>query len=146
MCRKYFQNSVIARTCIDCLIEEPIKNENIQDVNAIICYMPCQHGSTPFSTSDCNSGSADSAVHHSCLVRDESTAADWVFVLTDGAHPPLRCGSLHEACSAGGSLAQGLWGELPVHVLGKKIRNALLLFSLLIQRITAKKQRMSRDV
>lgn len=77
----------------------------------IICYMP-QHGNTPFSTSDCNSGSADSAARCSCLL--EASPASWlnVFVSTDGAHPPIRCGSLHEARGAGGTLAQGLRGEL----------------------------------
>lgn len=54
-----------------------------------------------------------------------------MFVLTDGAHPSIWRGSLHEACSPGGTLAQGLWGELLIPVVVEKIRSILLLVSLI---------------
>lgn len=38
-------------------------------------------------------------------------------VSSDGAHPPIWCGSFHEARGAGGPVTQRLWGELLLPVL-----------------------------
>lgn len=40
-----------------------------------------------------------------------------LFVPSDGAHPPIWCGSFHEARGAGGPVTQRLWGELLIPVL-----------------------------